>query len=88
MQAERGGAGIEVPVSAVFSSETEVGSFVWVIDENTRTVSRRKVSTGDLTDHGILVRDGLETGEWIATAGVHYLREGQKVRIRETGQEG
>ncbi len=88
MQAERGGVGLEVPVSAVFSPETEDGSFVWVIDENALTVSLRKVSTGEITERGILVRDGLETGEWIATAGVHYLREGQKVRIRETGQEG
>jgi hypothetical protein len=44
-------------------------------------VSRREVETGPLTDQGITVTAGLATGEWVATAGVSYLREGQQVRI-------
>ena len=32
-----------------------------------------------MTPMGILVQ-GIEPGEWIATAGVHYLQEGQEVR--------
>jgi RND family efflux transporter MFP subunit len=72
---------MEVPVSAVFSPDETGKSFVWVIDENTKAVSRREVKTGPLTDLGILVQDGLKPGEWIATAGVHYLREGQQVRL-------
>jgi len=71
---------IEVPTEAVFSDETG-GSFVWVIDRGTLTVSRREVSLGRLTDYGVVVMRGLETGEWIATAGVYYLEEGQQVRI-------
>ena len=30
-----------------------------------------------------MITEGLEQGEWIATAGVHYLREGMEVRILE-----
>jgi len=71
---------IEVPTEAVFSDETG-GSFVWVIDRGTLTVSRREVSLGRLTDYGVVVMRGLETGEWIATAGVYYLEEGQQGRI-------
>ena len=34
-----------------------------------------------LTNTGILILEGLTPGEWIATAGVNTLREGQTVRI-------
>ncbi len=74
-------ANVEVPVSAVFSAEDVESSYVWVIDDQARTVTRRKVVTGQLTERGIEIREGLEPGEWIATAGVHFLREGQMVRI-------
>ena len=72
--------GVEVPVSALFAGKGEQ-QFVWVIDDNTKTVRRREVSVGELTSRGITVTKGLTPGEWIATAGVHYLREGQKVRL-------
>lgn len=73
--------GIVVPVSAVFSGEDPATTFVWVIDDATKTVGRRQVETGELVDNGQPVTEGLEAGEWIATAGVHYLKEGQKVRL-------
>jgi RND family efflux transporter MFP subunit len=72
--------GYEIPVTAAFSDE-EDKTYVWIIDEETKTVSRREVQTGQLSDTGILITEGLEPGEWIATAGVHTLREGQQVKI-------
>ena len=71
---------IVVPESAVFSSG-ENKSSVWIIDEESNTVSQREVETGDLLSSGISIVKGLEPGEWIATAGVHFLRVGQEVRI-------
>jgi RND family efflux transporter MFP subunit len=71
---------IVIPVSAVFAPEAEK-SYVWVIDESSMTVKRREVTTESLVDTGIPVTQGLQQGEWVATAGVHFLREGQKVRI-------
>jgi RND family efflux transporter MFP subunit len=73
--------GIQVPVSAVFSTGESQKSYVWVIDETAQTASRREVKTGRFTSYGVLVTDGLKPGEWVATAGVHSLREGQKVSI-------
>ena len=73
--------GVRVPVGAVFTPETEKKNHVWVIDETAGTVSRRAVVTGELTAQGIIIKEGLKAGEWIAIAGVHSLREGQKVRI-------
>ncbi len=72
---------VVVPTSAVFSRDSTNQSYVWVIDEASKSVKSRPVKTGKLTDLGIKIADGLKAGEWIATAGVHYLREGQKVRI-------
>jgi len=83
-----GTSGLVVPVAAVFSVTGEDGSYVWVIDETSQTVSRRAVVTDQITPHGIAVTSGIEPGEWVATAGVNSLREGQQVRIMDKPQEG
>lgn len=71
--------GIVVPLTAVASTDGET-SFVWVIDETTIRVSKRTVTLGPFTEGGIFI-EGIEPGTWIATAGVHYLQEGQQVRL-------
>jgi RND family efflux transporter MFP subunit len=73
-----------VPIGAVFTPDTEKQDHVWIIDEKSGGVELRVVKTGNLTRSGIQVIDGLQTGEWIAIAGVHTLREGQIVRIDTT----
>lgn len=70
-----------VPINAVFTPDTEKQNYVWVINEETGQVTLRSIKTGRLTQTGIQVIEGLQAGEWIAMAGVHTLREGQKVRI-------
>ncbi len=45
-------AGVEVPVSATFSGEEPGSTFVWVIDEQSKTVARRRVSPGNLRTGG------------------------------------
>ncbi len=77
------GAGLEIPVSAVLTDAEDEKTYVWVIDESTLTVQKRAVTPGPFTDHGIKITAGLQPGVWIATAGVHYLKDGQKVRILE-----
>jgi len=70
-----------VPVQAVFTPNIKKQDHVWVIDEETGSVQLRAVQTGQLTQSGIQVIDGLQAGEWVATAGIHTLREDQIVRI-------
>ncbi|MBN1346424.1 MAG: efflux RND transporter periplasmic adaptor subunit [Phycisphaerae bacterium] len=72
-------AGFEVPVTAIVSDKDGKKS-VWVIDEKTKTVKRREVKPGKLSATGMLVQ-GLQSGEWIAIAGAHYLEDGQEVRL-------
>ena len=81
---------IEVPVGAVFRPETEQQDYVWVIQGagkgKTFKVKRQAVTTGRLTITGIIIEEGLERGQRIATAGVFSLEEGQEVTI--LSQEG
>jgi RND family efflux transporter MFP subunit len=77
-------SGIEVPTAAVFADDASASeqSYVWVVDEETRSVSRRPVKIVRFSSRGVLVQ-GVEPGERIVTAGVHSLREGQTVRIED-----
>jgi len=79
--------GIAIPVSATFSPGESPDTYIWVIDPDSNMVSRRKVITGGITDSGILIREGLEAGEWVATAGAHYLKEGQQIRLLKRARE-
>lgn len=74
---------VGVPVTAVFSPGATGESFVWIIDEAAMTVKRRAVMVESISDTGVTIGEGLQPGDWIATAGVHYLKEGQKVRIMD-----
>lgn len=77
-------AGIYVPATAVFTGTDTQHSFVWIIEEE--SLLRRQVEIGGLTENGILVTEGLKPGEWIVTAGVSHLTEGQKVRVINKGE--
>lgn len=81
---------ITVPSSAVFSSDTEQlenNAYVWVFDPNTHTLSKRKVSVGNIFQDQIDITDGLKVGEQVVSAGVYHLSEGLKVKpwVKERG---
>jgi len=77
-------SGIEVPTAAVFADDASDSeqSYVWVVDKETRSVSRRPVKIVRFSALGVLVQ-GVEPGERIVTAGVNSLREGQTVRTED-----
>ena len=77
--------GYYLPPTALISKEGQK-SIVWVIDEATGVVSTREVENLGMGAFGILV-GGLERDMWVATAGGHYLKEGQKVRILAAAAE-
>jgi len=80
-------ADIVIPETAVFSLDDVSQTNVWVIDGQSKKVSRREIKTGELLETGISVKEGLKPGEWIATAGAHYLKEGQQVKILSPSSE-
>ena len=71
---------VVVPVTAVFAGDSKEQSFVWVINPSDKKVTRREVRVGNLVSGGYVIRSGLNTGEMIATAGVHFLKEGEVVQ--------
>lgn len=85
--AQTGSDELVVPASAVFTPDDSTESKVWIVNRDTGIVSLRAVTTGGFTNNGITVTEGVEAGEWVATAGVHSLKDGQQVRILESGAE-
>ena len=70
-------AALEIPLSAVYQTDGSAG--VWVV--NNEIVSLKSITVGEFGNAKIQVLSGLTPGETIVTAGVHKLREGQRVRL-------
>jgi hypothetical protein len=54
---------------------------VFVFDGASSTVNRRKVTIGGVRDNRMVVTEGLVAGDMIASAGVSYLFDGEKVKL-------
>lgn len=76
---QSGIGGLMVPVSAV-ASDDQGNAYAWLIDTDTMRVSQVSVSMGTMADSSVRILSGLKSGDRIAISGVHYLREGMKVR--------
>jgi len=74
--------GIEVPISALFSPDDSKANqaFVWVVNEADSSVARRQIQVVTTARRGVKIK-GVKPGERIVTAGVSFLRDGQKIRI-------
>jgi len=69
-----------VPALAVFA-DGKGESHIWVVNKESNTVKKRKVTTGNLAGSDkIKVIDGLFPGDMIVVAGVSQLREGMTIR--------
>lgn len=68
---------INIPLAAIYQSGDSPA--VWVIEDDVLTL--RPVKTGNFGNGTIQVLSGLSQGERIVTAGVHKLRQGQKVNV-------
>ncbi len=69
---------ISVPLSAILSDGT--ARYVWIVNQDSMTVSKREVTVADGIGESALVTEGLAPGETIATAGASFLAEGMQVR--------
>lgn len=66
-----------IPLSAVY--QTGDTPSVWVVQND--TVSLKPITVSQFGDNQVQVLNGLQNGDVVVTAGVHKLREGQKVRV-------
>jgi multidrug efflux pump subunit AcrA (membrane-fusion protein) len=55
-------------------------AFVWLVDPDAMTVTRRPVTLGPLQGDQVEVRSGLVAGDVVAISGVALLRDGMQVR--------
>ncbi|GHT53401.1 RND transporter [Bacteroidia bacterium] len=71
---------VSIPYSALF--EINGASSVWIYHPENQTVSARKVKPSEIHTNGsVVVSEGLTAGEIIVSAGVHVLKEGEKVKL-------
>lgn len=66
-----------VPLSAIYEKDGKAA--IWQVDAKTRKVQLTPVEVVRYTESGALISDGLDGGDWIVTAGVHRLREGETI---------
>jgi len=82
------GGGVVIPVTAVINDPG--GTYVFIATpsgaEGEATVTRRAVEVGELSQFGIEVVDGLGVGDYVITAGISVIREGQRVLIATESQ--
>ncbi len=71
-------AQIVAPISAVLAEAGK--TYVWLVDPDTMTVSRRDVAVGPGVGETVVIASGLAPGDVIVGAGGHYLREGAAIR--------
>lgn len=70
---------LALPASAVLKQDDDRPA-VWVIDAD-HTVHLRPVTLGPVQGDQATVAGGLAAGDWVVTAGVHDLRDGQSVSL-------
>jgi membrane fusion protein, multidrug efflux system len=66
-----------IPASALCEVAGEHA--VWVVDAHTSQVHLKPVTVAAFKEQNVLLRSGVSTQEWIITAGVHRLQEGQAI---------
>jgi RND family efflux transporter MFP subunit len=68
-----------VPVTAAQADESGQ-AYVWQVDPEAMTVSRKPVELGPLTGDRVLLSSGVSEGDLVAISGVTALREDMRVR--------
>lgn len=70
---------LTIPASARLTGAP--GTYTWLIDQATGTVSIRPIQTGYTTSDTVAVLEGLEAGDLVVTDGADRLREGMAVAL-------
>ena len=70
-------SGIVIPANAVLINQE--GKFVWVA-ENSRA-TRRKITLAGYSGNGVIVNEGLKTGDVVIVEGYQKVSEGMKVEV-------
>lgn len=72
---------VALPLGSVFDKGGSPA--IWIYNPETSTVALKTVTIDRYEAESVIIGDGLVKGDIAVTAGVHLLREGQKVRLAE-----
>jgi RND family efflux transporter MFP subunit len=78
------GGGYLVPLSVLVpegDKDLHGAASVFVYDSASSTVRKRKIAVGGVRDNQLAVTEGLQPGDFVASAGVSFLSDGQKVKL-------
>ena len=81
LRGEPAGSAALLPLTALYQHQGKPA--VWIFDTATRKVSLRSVEVGSYREDGVVIRSGINGGEFVVVAGVHKLIPGQTVRPYE-----
>jgi membrane fusion protein, multidrug efflux system len=73
---------VSLPATALFQQGTKPA--VWIVKQD-QTLELRAVAVDRFESDRVLVRNGLQQGDRVVTAGVHRLAAGEKVRLMGDG---
>ena len=79
-----GGNGFLLPLTVLVpesGKELQRVATVFVYDGAHSTVKKREITVGGIRGNDLVVTSGLEAGDLVASAGVSYLVDGQKVKL-------
>lgn len=82
-----GGVGYLVPLSVIVPEggrDLRGDASVFVYDAASSTVRKRQISVGGIRENQLAVMAGLQPGDLVASAGVSYLTDGQRVKLLPT----
>jgi len=74
---------VQVPIGAIFDSGKGAG--VWLVQGESPRVTWRPVKIASLSDGAASVRGNLKSGDRVVALGAHLLREGEQIRLAQTG---
>ena len=78
---ESGDSTYLVPISAIAPSDKPGQGFVYIYDAKSQTVKRTPIKGKGATDNFAHIFEGINAGDVVASAGVSFLRDGQKVKL-------
>ena len=77
-------------VPSVSVGEDRTGRFVFIIQPNEPGIGvaeKRAVTVGGLDSEGMEIKEGLDDGDYLVTAGVSKLQNGQEVRFEASKED-
>jgi RND family efflux transporter MFP subunit len=79
-----GGKGFLLPLSVLVpegGKDLQRVATVFLYDKDSSTVKKHQITVGGVRDNYLVVTDGVDVGDLVASAGVSYLVDGQKVKL-------